>query len=69
MRNEIREIKMKASSLMKDIRKEYKFLKPLGGGHFGTVRKAHKLFEKEPYQFFAIKSISIKIYHKKIIMI
>ena len=60
MRNEIREIKMKASSLMKDIRKEYKFLKPLGGGHFGTVRKAHRRSEKEPYQFYAIKSISIK---------
>ena len=55
-----KEIKMKASSLMKDIRKEYKFLKPLGGGHFGTVRKAHRRAEKEPYQYFAIKSISIK---------
>ena len=60
MRYEIREIKMKASSLMKDIRKEYKFLKSLGGGHFGTVRKAHRRSEKEPYQFYAIKSISIK---------
>ena len=55
-----KEIKMKASSLKKDIRKEYKFLKPLGGGHFGTVRKAHRRSEKEPYQYFAIKSISIK---------
>ena len=55
-----KEIKMKASSLMKDIRKEYKFLKPLGGGHFGTVRKAYRRAEKEPYQYFAIKSISIK---------
>ena len=55
-----KEIKMKASSLMKDIRNEYKFLKPLGGGHFGTVRKAHRRGEKEPYQYFAIKSISIK---------
>ena len=60
MRNEIRQIKMKASSLMEDIRKEYKFLKTLGGGHFGTVRKAHRRSEKEPNQYFAIKSISIK---------
>ena len=57
---EIKHIEMKASSLRKDIRKEYKFLKPLGGGHFGTVRKAHRRSEKEPYQYFAIKSISIK---------
>ena len=57
---EIKHIEMKASSLKKDIRKEYKFLKPLGGGHFGTVRKAHRRSEKEPYQYFAIKSISIK---------
>ena len=58
--SEIKHIEMKASSLKKDIRKEYKFLKPLGGGHFGTVRKAHRRSEKEPYQYFAIKSISIK---------
>ena len=57
---EIKEIRMKPSSLMKDIRKEYKFLKPLGEGHFGTVRKAHRRSEKEPYHYFAIKSISIK---------
>ena len=57
---EYKQIKMKASSLQKDIRREYKFLKPLGGGHFGTVRKAHRRSEKEPYQYFAIKSISIK---------
>ena len=57
---EIKQIEMKASSLQKDIRKEYKFLKPLGGGHFGTVRKSHRRSEKEPYQYFAIKSISIK---------
>ena len=60
IKNEIKEIQMKASSLQKDIRKEYKFLKQLGGGHFGTVRKAHRRNEKEPYQYFAIKSISIK---------
>ena len=58
--SEIKEIRMKPSSLMKDIRKEYKFLKPLGEGHFGTVRKAHRRSEKEPYHYFAIKSISIK---------
>ena len=56
----IKEIKMKPSSLMKDIRKEFKFLKPLGGGHFGTVRKAFRKSDKEPYHYFAIKSISIK---------
>ena len=58
--NEIKEIRMKPSSLMKDIRKEYKFLKPLGEGHFGTVRKAHRRCEKDPYHYYAIKSISIK---------
>ena len=56
----ITQIKMKPSSLMKDIRKEFKFLKPLGGGHFGTVRKAFRRSDKEPYHYFAIKSISIK---------
>ena len=39
---QITQIKMKPSSLMKDIRKEFKFVKPLGGGHFGTVRKAYR---------------------------
>ena len=62
---EVKEIKMKTSSLMKDIRKEYKFLKPLGGGHFGTVRKAHRRSEKEPYHYLAIKSISIRNLSKK----
>ena len=57
---QITKIKMKPSSLMKDIRKEFKFLKPLGGGHFGTVRKALRRSDKEPYHYFAIKSISIK---------
>jgi calcium-dependent protein kinase len=65
MKSEIKQIKMKASSLMKDIRKDYKFLKPLGGGHFGTVRKAHLRSEKEPYHYLAIKSISIKNLSKK----
>ena len=57
---QITKIKMKPSSLLKDIRKEFKFLKPLGGGHFGTVRKAFRRSDKEPYHYFAIKSISIK---------
>ena len=57
---QITKIRMKPSSLMKDIRKEFKFLKPLGGGHFGTVRKAFRKSDKEPYHYFAIKSISIK---------
>ena len=57
---QITKIKMKPSSLMKDIRKEFKFLKPLGGGHFGTVRRAYRRSDKEPYHYFAIKSISIK---------
>ena len=57
---QITKIQMKPSSLMKDIRKEFKFLKPLGGGHFGTVRKAFRRSDKEPYHYFAIKSISIK---------
>ena len=62
---QITKIKMKPSSLMKDIRKEFKFLKPLGGGHFGTVRKAYRRSDKEPYHYFAVKSISIKNMTKK----
>ena len=56
----MKNIKTKASSLSKDIRKEYKFVKQLGGGHFGTVRKAFRINDKEPYRYLAIKSISTK---------
>ena len=52
---------MVASSLMKDIRDIYKFKeKPLGGGNFGTVRKAYRREEKNKRQYYAIKSISKK---------
>ena len=51
---------LKAGSLMKDIRKEYKFKSSLGGGHFGTVRKAYKKSEKEEIKYYAIKSIPMK---------
>ena len=51
---------LKAGSLMKDIRKEYKFKSSLGGGHFGTVRKAYKKSEKEAMKYYAIKSIPMK---------
>ena len=50
---------MVASSLMKDIRDIYKFKEnPLGGGNFGTVRKAYRREEKNKRQYYAIKSIS-----------
>ena len=51
---------MIASSLMKDIRDIYKFKeKPLGGGNFGTVRKAYRKDEKgKKKHYYAIKSIS-----------
>ena len=62
---EIKRIKMITSSLMKDIRKDYKFCETLGGGHFGTVRKAHRRNEKKPYQYYAIKSISNRNLTKK----
>ena len=51
---------LKAGSLMKDIRKEYKFKSALGGGHFGTVRKAYKKSEKDSNKYYAIKSIPMK---------
>ena len=60
-----KEIRMKPSSLMKDIRKEYKFIKLLGEGHFGTVRKAIRRSDKEPYHYYAIKSISTKYLSEK----
>jgi len=56
-----RPIIMVASSLMKDIRDIYKFKeKPLGGGNFGTVRKAYRREDKGKRQYYAIKSISKK---------
>ena len=57
---------MVASSLMKDIRDIYKFKeKPLGGGNFGTVRKAYRREEKNKRKYFAIKSISKKNLNEK----
>ena len=53
-------IATKAASLMKDIRKEYKFKNCLGGGHFGTVRKAFKKTDKDNIKYYAIKSIPMK---------
>ena len=51
----------KAASLLKDIRKEYRFKNQLGGGHFGTVRKAYRISEKNNIvKFYAIKSIPMK---------
>ena len=51
----------KAASLLKDIRKEYHFKNQLGGGHFGTVRKAYRISEKNTkMKFYAIKSIPMK---------
>jgi serine/threonine protein kinase len=38
-----------------DVRKVYKFQKLIGGGHFGTVRLAHRI--TEPNIKYAIKSI------------
>ena len=53
---------MVASSLQKDIRKVYKFKEQLGGGHFGTVRKAYRREDKnkENIHYYAVKSISKK---------
>ena len=57
---------MVASSLMKDIRDIYKFKeKPLGGGNFGTVRKAYRREEKSKRKYYAIKSISKKNLNEK----
>ena len=56
---------MKASFLLKDIRKEYKLLKTFDDGHFSTVSKAHHLSEKEPHYYLAIKSISFRNLSKK----
>ena len=53
---------MVPSSLQKDIRKFYKFKDgPLGGGNFGTVRKAcRRSDDKNNREYFAIKSIPKK---------
>ena len=52
---------MIASYLEKDIRSIYKFKsEPLGGGNFGTVRKAFRKADKENKKYFAIKSIPKK---------
>ena len=51
---------LKAGSLMKDIRKWYKFKSFLGGSHFGTVRKSNKISEKEAIKDYEIKSIPMK---------
>ena len=52
---------MVPSSLEKDIRKFYKFKETLGGGNFGTVRKAFRRNDdKNNREYFAIKSISTK---------
>ena len=50
-----------AASLLKDIRKEYRFKNQLGGGHFGTVRRAYRISEKNNIiKYYAIKSIPMK---------
>ena len=50
-----------AGSLLKDIRKEYRFKKQLGGGHFGTVHKAYRINDKKSLmKYYAIKSIPMK---------
>ena len=52
---------IQAASLLKDIRKEYRFKNQLGGGHFGTVRRGYRISEKnKKKKFFAIKSIPMK---------
>lgn len=38
-----------------DVRKVYKFERLIGGGHFGTVRLAHRL--SDPTIKYAVKSI------------
>ena len=50
---EFKHIKEKFSTF--DIRKVYKFEKLIGGGHFGTVRLAHRL--SDPKIKYAIKSV------------
>ena len=50
-----------AASLLKDIRQEYRFKNQIGGGHFGTVRKAYRISDKSKHnKFYAIKSIPMK---------
>lgn len=38
-----------------DIREVYKFVKVLGGGHFGTVRLAYP--HSDPSKYYAVKSV------------
>ena len=53
---------MIASSLMKDIRDIYKFKeKPLGGGNFGTVRKAYRREEKSKKKHYYASSSNCTI--------
>ena len=60
IKSEIQQIKMKTSSLIKDIRKEYKFFNSFRWWAFWYCQKGASSVRKEPYHYLAIKSISIK---------